>query len=71
MLRVLTFGGWMLPTNENREIIRNTIYKAIEDKKFMNRRLILFGCTLYASEILKVLSNNGIEVDCFIEQGRA
>ncbi len=57
----------MIPTKENTEIIRKTINEFWLLKGFENRRIVIFGCTLYACDIIQCLKEINIEVFAFID----
>ena len=45
----------MLPSKENSNIIKETIRKSKENGDFYNKHIIIFGCTLYANDIIDVV----------------
>ena len=61
----------MLPTENNSKIIMNTINQFCYKHGFDNRKAVIFGCTLYAGEIIKWLRQNGIDIAGFIDNDRS
>lgn len=57
----------MLPTTENRKIIEDTIRENYINNHLKNKRIIIFGCTLYAGDIIRVLEQYHLKVECFID----
>lgn len=67
MLQVHICGEQMLPTTENIKIIEDTIKENFICNNFKGKRIIIFGCTLYATDIIRVLEQCHLEAECFID----
>ena len=57
----------MLPTKSNSEIIKKTIDRFCDQHVFDDNSVVIFGCTLYAGNIIECLNNKEIEVTAFID----
>ena len=60
----------MLPSTKNISIIHNFINKKVESQVGTFRKVVIFGCTLYAHEIIKALIFNHIDVYCFVDNDK-
>ncbi|MGN0429844.1 MAG: hypothetical protein ACI4E2_07275 [Acetatifactor sp.] len=57
----------MLPTDDNIKIIENRIERAYFLGEFEQREIYIFGCTLYATDIISNLTKYGINICGFID----
>lgn len=60
----------MLPSTTNVSIIQNFINEKAESQIGTFQKVVIFGCTLYAHEIIKALICNNIDVDCFVDNDK-
>lgn len=60
----------MLATESDRFLISKEIDKAIKNKIFYEKEIIIFGCTLYAKDIRDILWDKGICISAFIDNNK-
>lgn len=57
----------MLASEIDKKLIRETLDKNIKDNRFLRKRIIIFGCTLYARDIRNILLDQEFPVSAFID----
>ncbi|MBP8968217.1 MAG: hypothetical protein KBG42_02930 [Lachnospiraceae bacterium] len=60
----------MLPSEENRNIICEAIKEASTNNNLSTKRIIIFGCTLYANDVIDSLVSRGIRPSGFIDNNK-
>lgn len=60
----------MLPSKKNVSIIHDFVNDKVVSQAGTFQKVIIFGCTLYAHEIIKALTLNHIDVYCFVDNDK-
>lgn len=57
----------MIATENDKKIIKSTLLNTIKTGSFEGKRVVIFGCTIYARDIRDFLKNYGITVDAIVD----
>ena len=60
----------MIANEKDKRIIQSSILNANKEKFFDNKRVVIFGCTLYARDIRDALIDIDVKLDAFIDNNK-
>lgn len=57
----------MIASKNDKRIIKDKIDQCVKEGHFINKKVLIFGCTIYARDIRDCLRRHGIEIDAILD----